>query len=205
MRRGIAIVSVLAGILLITGCTPRFDKIVGKTKGDDKVKVKFTICVRDFDNKDPEVCADDPEAESRQRGSEDINHLIAIRAPKKTDVPNTLRTVATSEGQSSISYTKSGQYKSELRQNVPTPEGTKWYGFISEPLTDVPVRARYKLIMGLPPDPGRKFKYRPVTGFTANESGEKNVDCPDPFEESGCVTDPQERSEIRRSLKINLD
>lgn len=203
MRRGIAIVSVLVGILLVTGCTPRFDKIVGKTKGDDKVKVKFTICVRDFGNKDPEVCADDPEAE-RRRGS-DLNHLIAIRAPKKTDVPDSFRTVATSEGQASVSYTKSGQYRSELKNNEPTPEGTKWYAFISEPLTDAPVRARYKLIMGLPDDPGKKFKYRPVTGFTANEPGEKTVDCPDPFEESGCVSDPTDRAEIRKSLKINLD
>jgi hypothetical protein len=205
MRRGIAIVSVLVGILVITGCTPRFDKIVGKTKGDDKVKVKFTICARDFGNKDPDVCADETPREA-QRGDEEFNHLIAIRAPRKTDVPAGFTTLATEGGQASISYTKSGQYKSELKDNVPTPEGTKWYAFISEGIADVPDRARYKLIMGLPPDPGRKFKYRPVTGFAINSPGERNVSCDDPsFEESGCVTDPQTRAEIRKSLKINLD
>jgi hypothetical protein len=202
MRRGIAIVSVLAGILVITGCTPKFDKIVGKTKGDDKVKVKFTICVREFGPDD--VCADEAPREA-QRGDEEFNHLIAIRAPRKTDVPEGFTTLATEGGQASISYTKSGQYKSELKNNVPTPEGTKWYAFISEGIADVPDRARYKLIMGLPPDPGRKFKYRPVTGFTLNDPGQRTVDCSEPFEDSGCVTDPQTRAEIRKSLKINLD
>ena len=207
MRRGIAIVAALSAILLAAGCTPKFDKIVGKTKGDDKVKVKMTICVRDVSE---DVCND--EAPRQQRGDQELRHLIAIRAPKGTEVPDKFKTVSTSEKGVTIRYSRSASYANQLRKKAPTPDGTKWHGFISRPIEIAPDRARYKVIMGLPDDPGSKFKYRPVTGYAGTDPGESRINCGESIfggEENGgnavCASDPTTRAEVRRSLKINLD
>ena len=207
MRRGIAIVAALSAILLVAGCTPKFDRITGKTKGADKVKVKFTICVRDISE---DVCVD--EAQPRKRGESQLRHLIAIRAPKGTDVPDKFKTVSTSKDGVTIRYNHSRQYSNQMRKKAPTPDGTKWYGFISKPLATAPDRAKYKLIMGLPDDPGKKFKYRPVTGFAGTDPGQDKVNCGQSIfggEDNGgnaiCASDPTTRKEVRKSLKIKLD
>ena len=208
MRRGIAIAVALGAVVLIAGCTPKFNgPIKGKQLSDSKVQVKFKVCVRELGT---DECGPPPEPKPRARGDEAYRHLLAFRVPKGTGTQRSFKSKV-----NEFRYTRSGSYARELKRLAPTPGGTKWYGYMSEQLVgeELSSRDRYKLKFGLPDDPGERFKYRPVTGYAFGPAGDFAVDCGDdafdPSEESNpngvCISDPTTRREVRRSLKIKLD
>jgi hypothetical protein len=195
-------------VLLIAGCTPMFNgPIKGKQISENKVQVKFKVCQRDNATGECEA----PEARS-SRGETTYYHLLGFRVPKGTKAPD-----AFSSKLNNLGYERSGSYARELKDLAPTPEGTKWFGFVSEGLAgdELQPRDRYKVKFKLPDDPGDVFKYRPVTGFTAASApgDPPPVECGDdlfePSKESNpnasCSTDPTKRRKIRRSKRIPLD
>lgn len=207
MRKAFAITVAAAAVLVITGCTPRFvGPIKGKQISDEKVQVKFKICQREFGSDD---CST---TKGRQRGDTHYFHLIAVRVPRGTKAPELFRNRG-----GELIYERSPSYAGELRELAPTPNRTRWFGYISEDLEgQQPDIARYKLKFKLPDDPGDEFKYRPVTGYAFSEgtTGEPpRVECgdhmSDPSKESNpnasCVTDPTKRRRVRKSKTINLD
>ena len=202
MRKGIAISAGLAAVLLVAGCTPKFDgKIAGKQINENKVQIKFKICVRASEGNE---CA--APAPRQARGEEDYFHLLAFRVPRGTDAPEDF---STRDG--NVDYTRNRSYGRELRDLAPTPDGTRWFGFVSDAIgEDDPERTRYRLRFGLQDDPGKVFKHRPVTGFGISNG---QIDCgDDAFEPSKsedvntvCISDPTKRRRVRKSLKIELD
>ncbi len=207
MRRGISVALLVAAAVVIAGCTPKFDgKIKGVQKGANKVQVKFKICLREFNSN---RCSDEPpERGQARRGDQEFRHLIAFRAPKGTKAPARFKSGASNV----IRYSESVQYGKQLEaKGAPTPRGTEWFGYISKPVGSQSPRARYRVKFGLPNNPGKRFKYRPVTGYAVTEPGENKVNCGENAFDSGesgnaaCITDPLKRKRVRKSLTIKLD
>jgi hypothetical protein len=208
MRRGIAIAGALCAVLVVSGCTPRFEgKIKGKQISENKVQVKFKVCQRQIFKNDCSTSA------RQQRGEEGaIFHLLAFRIPEGTGARQTFRN-RTGE----LVYERSNSYGRELTDKAPTPNGTEWVGYISEDLSgQEPDIVRYKVKFRLPNNAGSKFEYRPVTGYAFREDKSNEppaVRCGDsafnPGEDKNanaqCITDPTKRRQVKKSKKIRLD
>jgi hypothetical protein len=191
----------MAGVALgLSGCVEFEGPIEGKQISRDEVRVKFRIC----DDITPD-CNPEPTA---RRGTEETRVLIAFRTPKGTDMPKDF-----APKDIDITFSGSGSYTAEMNAKAPRKSDEKWHGYISEDITGAPEsEARFKLVFGLPNNPGRTFKYRPVVGYV-DGLPEDTVTCApnvqDEFDDGDtrfvCVDDPEEPQELEKSLKIELD
>ncbi len=200
MRRGLALLGVLAGVFAIAGCTPEFAAPpTGKAKGDDAVQVKFKIC------RSGQSCPSDASTRRGDPPPTTTHHLLAFRVPRGTKVPRRFRSTAKTD----IRYERNGRYTRSLRTARPRLGQGKWFGFISESLDpEIPPTARFKIVFGLRSNGGNVFRWRPVTGYAYNAEGEAKVRCEDdPFannEYGTCITDPGSAKKTRRQFKIDL-
>ena len=193
----------LAGVALgLGGCVEFQGQIKGKQISKDEVRVKFKIC----DDLTPEC---NPEPTKAQRGESEVRVLIAFRAPKGTDMPKDF-----APKDFDVDFTGSSSYTDEMNSKAPGKPEEKWHGYISENIADVEGdEAKFKLILGLPRDAGKTFKYRPVVGYVNGPPPTDTVTCAENVQDSNevdgtdtvCVDDPETPEELQKSLKIELD
>ena len=191
----------LAGVALVfTGCVEFQGQIKGKQISDDEVKVKFTIC--------DDVAACDEPREASRRGDDSTHVLIAFRTPKGTDMPKDFQ-----PKDIDITFNGSSSYTAEMNAKAPRKDNEKWHGYVSENIAgESATEAKFKLVLGLPNNPGNQFKYRPVVGYQ-NGLPSDTVTCAedvrDGFDDGDtdfvCVDDPDTNPELNKSLKIELD
>jgi hypothetical protein len=162
---GLRLAAVPLAALLLAGCGVAFNgEPAGKQVSKQKVAVEFTLC-----KEDEGVC------DTWSSGGGDERLLIGFRVPKGTKPPQGL----SSKSGLSVQLTRSADYKQELNQKAPKGKKYKWFGYISDVLDlTAEDEAGFKVRMKLPKDfRHRRFKVRPVAGFTASDTTE--VDCGD--------------------------
>ena len=193
----------LAGVALgLGGCVEFEGPIKGKQISEEKVKIGFRIC----DDRTSE-CNPAP-MEMRGPAADETRVLIAVRAPKGTDMPNNF----TPKGVDVV-FSGSGSYGSELNDKAPRKDEEKWYGYRSEPINEVAeTEARFRLKLGLPRDAGKTFKFRPVVGYQDGPPRDSVTCAEDPREpfndgdtEIVCIDDPTKGRQLRKSIEIKLD
>jgi hypothetical protein len=185
----------LAGMLL-AGCGVAFEgELAGKQAGKKKVRVEFTLC-----KEDEGLC-------DTWNTSDEERLLIGFRVPRGTKPPQEF----SSTSGLPVQLTRDADYKSELNQKAPKGKKYKWFGYLSGVLDlNSDDDASFAVRMKLPREFNRKrFKVRPVAGFTAPETAE--VDCgADVFDPEGdpeatawCIYAPSE-ADIDENLKIKI-
>ena len=194
----------LAGVaLVLTGCVEFQGNVRGEQISEKEVKVKFKIC--DDTTTD---CNPEPMEARRGAGGDSTHVLLAFRTPKGTKVPKNFKPKGID-----IKFSPSGSYSDEMNEKAPRKDSEKWHGYISQDITSEDAEeAKFKLVLGLPNDPGNAFKYRPVVGYV-DGSPESAVTCAEDVQDSFddgdtifvCVDDPEDPVELEKSLKIPLD
>jgi hypothetical protein len=198
IRRVGGVAAVALAAVIVAGCGVGFkDELAGKQVSKKKVRVSFTLC-----KEDEGVCA------TWNSSGSDARVLIGFRVPKGTKPPQEF---ASTSGLP-VHLTRNASYKGELNAKAPKGKKYKWFGYLSDVLDlESEDEAAFEIRMKLPRDFDRKrFKVRPVAGFTPAENTE--IDCGnDPFDpaegggepNSFCIYAPRE-DQIGDNLKIKV-
>ena len=184
----------------LTGCVEFQGNIEGKQISNDEVRVKFTIC--------DDVAACEEPMKAARRGVDSTHVLMAFRTPKKTDMPKDFQPKGID-----ITFSGSNSYTAEMNSKAPRKESEKWHGYVSEDIAgESATEAKFRLVLGLPNNPGNTFKYRPVVGYQDGAPSDTVTcaeDVQDRFDDGDtdfvCVDDPETNPELNKSLKIELD
>jgi hypothetical protein len=196
-----AVVALVGVALGLAGCVEFERPIKGKQVSDDEVQVRFKICDDISANCNPEPMA-------RHRGDSETRVLIAIRAPRGTDMPTGFTPKNTE-----VLFSGSNSYSAEMNAKAFHKDSDKWHGYISEDISgNDKDKAKFKLVLGLPHDPGGSFKFRPAVGYvnggqtdTVTCAEDPRNDFNDGDTEYVCVDDPDTKKELRKNIPVKLD
>ena len=208
MRKVSVVALVIAAGLVISGCVAFDGPIKGKQINAKHVRIDFSIC-----DDSPSGNCEFPQGR-RGPGIERDYVLLAFRAPKGTTSPNTFK-----PKNYDLTFRRSPSYTRQMNQKAPRNANTqKWIGYASDAVPeDYESPAKFKLVFGLPKDPGVRFLYRPAVGYASANPGEERaprIECGEEsvFDVGGqdgnealCVDDPETKRELRKNLKIALD
>ncbi len=197
-----AAVALAGGVIALGGCVEFEGPIKGKQISEDEVKIGFRIC----DDRSAD-CNPQPMERRRGESESETRVLIAIRAPKGTGMPQQFK-----PRKLDVSFSESRSYSKELDAKAIHKGGERWYGYVSGDISGMDAtEAKFKLTLGLPKNPGKFFKFRPVVGYVNGGPADKVLCSDDPREPFSdgdtdfvCIDDPETNKELRKNIKVEL-
>ena len=199
--RAWGLITAAVAAVVLAGCVGFDGKPTGKQISPQKVQIKFKVC-RAGDTK---TCSDQGDWDS-----DNVRLLIGLRAPKGTDVPGSFTPVG-----SDVGFVSFRPYARQLNELAPKRDGYRYFGWVSDESRTGdawPATGRFRLKLGLPNDPGRRFRFRPVVGYQeVGAKGPPRLDCgPNAYSQeedanATCVDAPDTPADTRPSIKVPLD